>query len=157
MVVRLATFFRATIAAGRQESIPLAEELALLRNYLEIEKVRFDERLVVEEQVDPALLPVAWPPLLLQPLAENAVKYGVSSSAGPVRIVLTGALEPEYAVLSIHNNFDPAGLPPPGTGTGLAATRERFERFFGEGATMTVDAAAGGFRVTLRVQREKLG
>ncbi|MBU1242143.1 histidine kinase [Myxococcota bacterium] len=156
MVVRLATFFRATIAAGRQESIPLVDELALLRNYLEIEKVRFDQRLVVEEEIDPALLNLQWPPLLLQPLAENAVKYGVSSSAEPVRITLTGMLEPEYAVLSFHNGFDRAGLPAPGTGTGLAATRERFERFFGEGAAMTVEAADGEFRVTLRVHRERL-
>ncbi len=156
MVVRLATFFRATIAAGRQESIPLAEELALLRNYLGIEKVRFDQRLVVEEQVDPALLDLPWPPLLLQPLAENAVKYGVSSSAEPVRITLTGTLEPEYAVLCFHNGFDRDGLPAPGTGTGLSATRERFERFFGERASMTVEAADGAFRVTLRIQRERL-
>ena len=156
MVVRLATFFRATIAAGRQESIPLADELALLRNYLEIEKVRFDERLVVDEQVDPVLLTLPWPPLLLQPLAENAVKYGVSSSAAPVRVTLTGTLEKEYAVLSFHNNFDAAGRPPGGTGTGLAATRERFERFFGARAVMSVEVTTGEFRVTLRVDRERL-
>ena len=156
MVTRLAEFFRATTAAGRQESILLRDELALVRGYLAIEQVRFGERLHVAESVEEALYDTRWPPLLLQPLVENAVKYGVSGSTDPVTLELTGGLEDDYAVLRLRNGFDPEGRPAPGTGTGLAATRERLERFFGARAVMTVETGAVTFTVTLRVPREDL-
>ncbi len=181
MVTRLAEFFRGTTAAGRKEAVPLSDELALVRGYLAIEQVRFGDRLRVVERVDEALLATSWPPLLLQPLVENAVKYGVSGSAEPVTLELVAALEVNYAVLRLRNGFDPEGRPSPGTGTGLVATRERLERFFGPRATLTVEAAAvtagvgtpaaetagvgtpgagtagaGTFTVTLRVPREDL-
>ena len=171
MVTRLAEFFRATTAAGRRESVPLADELALVRAYLAIEQVRFGERLRVAGRVDEALFETRWPPLLLQPLVENAVKYGVSGSITPVTLELEGGLEDDYVVLRLRNGFDHEGRPAPGTGTGLAATRERLERFFGPRAVMTVEAGAvtaaavtagavtageGTFVVTLRVPREDL-
>jgi hypothetical protein len=181
MVTRLAMFFRGTTAAGRLESIPLSEELELVRGYLAIEQVRFGARLVVMERVDEALLSTRWPPLFLQPLVENAVKYGVSGSMEPVTLELEGALEDDYALLRLRNGFDRDGLPAPGTGTGLSATGERLERFFGPRAVLTVEAAVGTpgavtagavtagavtpgavtagvgtFTVTLRVPREAL-
>jgi two-component system sensor histidine kinase AlgZ len=101
MCVRLSDFLRAGLALGDRESIPLIEELALARLYLEVEQVRFGDRLRVEENIEAACEECAVPALLLQPLVENAVKHGiaglvegsairlsVSSSGGQVSIAI---------------------------------------------------------------------
>ena len=142
MIVRLASFFRATVAAGKRERIPLSGEMELIRNYLEIEKVRFGGRLEVRVDLEDRILAMAWPPLLLLPLVENAIKYGLSSTPDPVGLELTGTLEADRLVFCVVNRFDPAGRPRGGTGTGLLATRERIRLFFGEQAKLTVASFA---------------
>src|SRR6185369_358054 len=78
MCLRLAAFLRSSLGLGSRESIPMREEVELARNYLEVEQVRFGERLRVEADIDPACENCGIPPLLLQPLVENAVKHGIS-------------------------------------------------------------------------------
>ncbi len=156
MVLRMSSFFRSTLAAGRQEVFTLGEELALLRNYLDIEQVRFGERLVVREEVDASLHSLKWPPLLLQPLVENAVKHGVSPSADPVTVDIRALRDGEAAVIRVCNGRDPEARSTGGTGIGLSSSRERLSRFFGDAATMTVEAEDRMFCVTIRIDMEKL-
>ena len=88
MCIKLSDFLRSSLGLGQRESIPLREELALARSYLEVEQVRFGERAAVEEEIDPGCEDCAIPVLLLQPLVENAVKHGIAGlvEGGAVRL-----------------------------------------------------------------------
>ena len=96
LIARLAHTFRFVLQASRRELLPLAEEIGFLRAYLELEQARFGARLGVEFAVSPALLGVPVPPMLLQPLVENAVRHGLSRSlAGGVLTVTIAPAGPD--------------------------------------------------------------
>lgn len=154
MCVLLADFFRRTLGLSDRPAIPLSEELALVRSYLAIEGVRFAGRLAVEETVDPAAASCTVPPLLLQPLVENAVKHGVATclDGGVVRLAATradGTLR-----IELMNPFDPDAAEPAGAGVGLRNVRRRLAARWGDRAQMTNEAAEGRFRVQLTVPAE---
>ncbi|HUP03475.1 MAG TPA: histidine kinase, partial [Bryobacteraceae bacterium] len=90
MCVRLAGFLRSSLGLGERANIPLSEELALARSYLEVEQVRFGARLRVEEEIEPECEGCQVPALLLQPLVENAVKHGVAGmlEGGAIRLAV---------------------------------------------------------------------
>ena len=140
-VTRLSTLLRATLAAGPGEH-PLAAELDLARAYLDLEGLRFEERLAVEIDVPDAALGVAVPTLLLLTLVENAVKHGVAGrpEGGAVRVearLADGTLR-----LRVENPPAPAGAAPDGTGTGLRTARERLALLHGAAARLDADVGA---------------
>lgn len=154
MCVQLSDFLRLTLGLGERSSVTLAEELVLLRTYLDIEQVRFGRRLQVAWEVDEALDGLELPPLLLQPLAENAIKHGLAqvSEGGVLRI--SAWREGTSARLRVENPRDPEVAPPPGLGLGLKAVRERLLGRFGEGARLEVEAGPDQHRVTLILPME---
>src|ERR1041384_4742961 len=89
MCIRLADFLRSSLGLRDRESIPIREELALARSYLDVEHVRFGQRLRVEADIDPNCEDCGVPALLLQPLVENAVKHGIAGllEGGAIRLV----------------------------------------------------------------------
>jgi two-component system LytT family sensor kinase len=150
MVARLAAFFRAGLAVDPLEDITLAEEIALQRLYLEIEKVRFpdmDFDLTGTDGVKDALVP----PLILQPLVENAVKHGVAGSALPVTIAVMAHADGDQLVLRVHNDVPAsAACGTSGTGTGLRNVSERLSLRFGDDAAFTAGPTEPrGFTVIL--------
>jgi two-component system, LytTR family, sensor histidine kinase AlgZ len=151
MCIRLADFLRGSLAMGGLESIPLREELALARRYLDVEQVRFGARLRVEEDIDPACEDCVVPPLLLQPLVENAVKHGVAGliEGGVVRI--TARRDEGGVEIAIENPFDPDTPPRRGTGLGLENVRRRVAARYGAGARFESSAEDGIYRVVVRV------
>lgn len=149
MVTRLAAFFRAGLAVDPLEDITLAEEIALQRLYLEIEKVRFPDMnfdLTGTDSVKDALVP----PLILQPLVENAVKHGVAGSALPITIAVTAHADGDRLALRVHNDVPAtAGCATEGTGTGLRNVSERLSLRFGDDASFAAGPSAPrGFTVT---------
>ena len=106
------------------ESVTLAEEIALARRYLAIEQIRFGERLQVEWSLDPAADGARLPPLLLQPLVENAVLHGVEPSASGAQLRISTRRRGSVVVIKISNTV-PAGPGPAGTGLALRNVRER--------------------------------
>jgi two-component system LytT family sensor kinase len=149
MVARLAAFFRAGLAVDPLEDITLAEEIALQRLYLEIEKVRFPDMnfdLTGTDNVKDALVP----PLILQPLVENAVKHGVAGSALPVTIAVTAHADRDQLVLRVHNDVPvTAASATNGTGTGLRNVSERLSLRFGDDASFAAGPSVPhGFTVT---------
>jgi two-component system sensor histidine kinase AlgZ len=128
MCVLLAGFLRATLGLSGQATIPLGEEVSLARNYLEIEKVRFGERLRVEERIDADAARCGVPPLLLQPLVENAVKHGVAGSIDGGVVRLTAERADGTVRIELSNPFDAGAAPVAGAGVGLANVRKRLER-----------------------------
>jgi two-component system, LytTR family, sensor histidine kinase AlgZ len=151
MCIRLADFLRGSLAMGGLESIPLREELALARRYLDVEQVRFGARLRVVEDIDPACEDCAVPPLLLQPVVENAVKHGVAGlvEGGVVRI--SARREGGEVEIAIENEFDVDTPPRRGTGLGLENVRRRVSARYGAGARFEASAVDGVYRVVVRV------
>ena len=136
MVVRLADLLRATLGMAEQQEIELARELEMVRNYLEIELVRFPDRLLVRWDVDPAAGWALVPAFALQPLVENAIVHGVSPRAGAGEITIGATIADGMLCLSVRDNGP--GLSGAvrngaraGAGIGLANLRARLQRLYG--------------------------
>ena len=135
MVVKLSEFMR--YALNKRDDMPqlLSEELYYAKLYFDIEKVRFGDRMVIENKIDESLLNVKVPSLILQPIYENAVKHGVYENTSQVVISTEIKSEDGYAVITITNNFDPEGVPQRGTGIGLKNISRRLELSYGSKAS----------------------
>jgi sensor histidine kinase YesM len=147
MCERLGDFMRRTLALGAKDEVPLAEELALVDRYLEIEQVRFGERLQITREIDPATATCMVPPLLLQPLVENAVKHGVARrvEGGCIRIAAHRANGRVGIV--VENPVDPDAPPKRGQGVGLENVRRRLEAYRGRETHLEAWLEGTRFRV----------
>ena len=145
----LGDFLRRTLALGARETVSLGEEMALVERYLGIEQVRFGERLRVERQVEPGATECRVPPLLLQPLVENAIKHGIQDrvEGGAVRIVATR--EGGFLRVTVENPVDDDAPARRGEGVGLENVRRRLEVFGARGARLVAAREGARFRVTL--------
>ena len=133
MLMNLSTFFRATLSADPTADVPLEEEIKLQRLYLDIEQIRFPSRLAVEIDVPDALLSARVPVLILQPVVENAVKYGVAKSKKPVTVRISAYEEAGRLHLKVSDDGE---APPPeeaegGTGVGLRNVCDRLTARYG--------------------------
>jgi len=147
MILNLSTFFRASLTRDATEDVPLAEEVRMQLLYLEIERVRFPERLKVKVDVPVALGQALVPGLILQPLVENAIKYGVSRSQRPVTVSIEAEAIGAELVVTVKDDGE---LPPPvssdGCGVGLANVKARLAAGFGQAASLVCGPGAeGGF------------
>jgi two-component system sensor histidine kinase AlgZ len=147
----LGDFLRRTLALGARESVPLGEELALVDRYLDIEQVRFGDRLRVERGVDPAVLDWAVPPLLLQPLVENAIKHGVQDAVEGGAVRLEARREGDLLVLTVENPFDADAPARRGEGVGLENVRRRLAAFGTHEARLVAGRVGERFRVRLEL------
>ena len=145
----LAEYLRKSLRIGSADSITLSEELELASSYLAIERIRFGPRLELEQNVEEDVRSYRVPPLLLQPLVENAVTHGVGHllDGGVVRIV--ARRDGERVHITVENRCDPDRPSSRGEGIGLVNTRRRIGAFYGEGARIEVIEEAERFRVDL--------
>ena len=123
MLEDLSDLFRHALV-DQGESVTLDEEIALARRYLAIEQVRFGDRLRVQWQLDPAAGAALLPPLLLQPLVENAVQHGVEPSAAGADVRISSQRRGGRVVVKVTNTV-PGGPGPAGNGVALANVRDR--------------------------------
>lgn len=156
MVVRLADFCRLTLHRPEEEAATtVAQELKLLRAYLEIEKARLAESIEIEISSDPAADAVPLPPFLLLPLVENAVKYGAATSEERVAIRLAVRGEPGGALaIEVANTgvwLEPGAHSAPSHGIGLENLRQRLARYYPSAHEFAVSAAAGWVTVRVRL------
>jgi len=147
MCVRLAEFFRATMVLGAREEIPLAEELDLARRYLEIECVRFGDRLRLETDVEHDALACMVPALLLQPLVENAVTHGIAHSLAGGTVRLAARIEACCLVLTTDNPAEPDRPASRGQGVGVTNVRARLASLHPGATRVECREAAGRFTV----------
>ena len=151
MIVKLSDFMRYSLSSRNDQPVTLRNELQSLRLYLQIEKIRFGDRLSIEEDITPEAYNTLMPGMLLQPLYENAIKHGVYESTGEVVIRTTAVVEDGFVVISIENDVDTeAVVTRKGAGIGLKNVSSRLELFFGDKANMTVNHAEDSFSVILR-------
>jgi sensor histidine kinase YesM len=142
---------------GEKAVIPLEEELSLLRKYLAVEKIRFGARLRMEEDVDLAALHYTVPPLLLQPLIENAVSHGIANlpEGGWIKLAVHRNGD-DRMHLSVANNYDPDTPPRRRNGVGLVNVRGRMDARYGKRAQFAINKADDRFEVTLEIPAETL-
>ncbi|MFN7957964.1 MAG: histidine kinase [Holophagaceae bacterium] len=134
MLVKLSHFLRISLSKPPEGLTPLHEELGLMEDFIDLERVRFDEDLQVSVEVPEACREALVPAFLLQPLLENAFKHGLSGRSAGGAIHLRARREPGALVLEVQDNGrgrTGAGQSPPGTRLGLQITRARLERHFG--------------------------
>jgi len=151
LCVRLGEFLRATLRIGRKERIPLAEELVLARDFLAVETVRFGERLEVVEHIDEASLPCEVPPLILQPLLENAVRHGIAGLVAGGEVALTTRVTGSVLAIEIENPRDPEAPTSGGEGVGLANVRGRLRALYGDASALQIIRGRDRFRVEISI------
>jgi sensor histidine kinase YesM len=151
MVLLLSDFLRGTIRKEVQTWVTLEEEISYLKMYLDIERVRFGHRLKVDFSVDQETEQCKLPPLLIQPLVENAIKHGLYGVIGEVKIEMKCKKEGNYLTLEIQNPFDPEFISQEGTGFGLNSIERRLYLLFGRKDLLQKTAADGLFSVQLYI------
>jgi LytS/YehU family sensor histidine kinase len=156
MVVKLSEFMRYALSRKDELPVSLQSELENLRLYLDIEKVRFGDKLTTEEIIDKDCLDFKIPVMLLQPLYENAVKHGVYESTESVRITTRAKIIDGYFEITISNNYDIAPSTRRGTGTGLLNVARRLELFYGNKASIKILKENGIYTVNLYIPRDYL-
>ena len=149
MCLLMAQFFRKSLSFGRQQAITLADEISLAETFLAIERVRFGERLRTQFDIAEDVRTVSVPPLMLQPLVENAVHHGVAHllEGGEVRV--RARRRDNFIELVVENPCDPDRPPSRSTGVGLVNVRSRIETLCGHRASVDVDAGESHFRVSI--------
>jgi len=157
MLMALSTFFRTSLSLDPSADVTLGQEIGLQRLYLDIEKIRFPERLRVDIDVPDDLAATPVPALILQPLVENAIKYGVSATRDPVLLTIAARrLDGGRIQIDVTNRLAkrgktiPAAVPAhEGTGLGLANVRQRLEAHYGERADCRFGPIPGGYQVSI--------
>lgn len=152
----VASLLRTTVEENRDE-VPLEDEWTFVSRYLEVERIRFGDRLRVRAEVDPELLDEQIPAFALQTLVENAVRHGAAHRVAPTEIFMTASGTEAELRLSVRDTGDGPPSQPAngtGTGTGLSRLRERLKLLYGDAARLTCGVhAAGGYEAVLVVPR----
>ncbi|HZH44301.1 MAG TPA: histidine kinase [Lysobacter sp.] len=159
MVLSLSAFLRHSLDNDPMQRVSLRQELDALNLYLEIEKIRFGDRLRVETAVQPGCWHARVPSLLMQPLIENAIKYAVAREVAGGLLRIEAMRDGEQLVLKVIDDGPgcwalEGGQLPPGTGVGLRNTRERLQVLYGEAGGFDVRNRTRGLEVTLRLPFE---
>jgi len=152
MIEQLSDFLRGTVKKESNLLVPLKDEFNHLQLYLDIEKVRFGHRLIAEVKTDDAALEMKLPSLLLQPVLENAIKFGLYDTIGEVVINVTAKTEQNYLVVEIENPFDPSSASTkPGTGFGLNSIQRRLSLLFYRNDLLTTQQNENTFTTTIKI------
>jgi len=145
----LAAFLRASLLADEAAPVTLADESEALQAYLDVERVRFGDRLGVDMDIPEELYEVRMPAFLLQPLIENAVKHAVAPVTRRVNISIAARRVGDRLSLSVRDDGEGGLAAAPGTGTGLRNVRERLAAMYGAAGSLTTHAGADGFTATV--------
>ena len=152
MIQMISRFYRRSLSGDPTHDVPLEEEIELQRTYLQIEAVRFPERLVVDIDVPPELAKARIPGMILQPLIENSVRYAVAPVNRPVTIRLAASEEYERLVVTVTDDGPGASSDEHGGfGIGLANVRDRLRARFGKEASLASGPGEQGWRTVIRM------
>ena len=144
MIARLGDLLRLTLEERHAQQVSLARELEFVRGYLDIQRIRFRDRLETRIDASDEALRAAVPNMILQPLVENALRHGLSNKTSRGNLCIEAIRDDEHLCLRVED--DGAGLPPGGgtEGVGLGNTRTRLGMLFGEAARLELGPRAGG-------------
>jgi two-component system LytT family sensor kinase len=156
MITDLSELFRFSLESSNDQEIPLSLELELLRRYLSIEQRRFGQRLEIVLNVDQEILNILVPPLILQPIVENAIRHGIESQTGFGRIAIYAGRNGNQVQLSVSDNGKKSFSSSIGEskrhGIGLANTRARLQQLYGKDQSFSiVTGDLGGWTVEIKI------
>jgi two-component system sensor histidine kinase AlgZ len=154
MCVLLGDFLRLTLGLGEKAVVHFSEELELLQKYLAIEKIRFGDRLNMQENIQEESRTCMLPPLLLQPLVENAVKHGIASLPEGGNVRLIAERQNGRLAILVENSWDPDAPPGRSGGLGLKNVQQRLEARYGKEASLRVNTEGELFQVSLSLPVE---
>jgi two-component system, LytTR family, sensor histidine kinase AlgZ len=154
MCVLLGDFLRMTLGLGERNLVRFSEELELLQKYLAIEKIRFGDRLIMREAIQEESKVCLLPPLLLQPLVENAIKHGIAGLPEGGELRLTSDQKNGRLAIVVENSWDPDAPPRRSGGLGLKNVQRRLEARYGKEANLRVNSDGPFFQVTLSIPAE---
>jgi LytS/YehU family sensor histidine kinase len=154
MIARLGDFLRLTLKRSNAETVDFEQELEFLRCYLDIEHIRFQDRLTVEMDIEPQTLTIPVPNLILQPIVENAVRHGIAKQTEPGRITIRARQQSNRLIMQVEDNGP--GLKPTSNGSvsgiGLTNTRARLEQCYGDDFSFQIVNSNGrGVTVTVNI------
>lgn len=151
MVINLSSLMRYSLKHDQEEEVKFDEELANNKLYLQIEKVRFGKKLNPVFDVDEACMKAKIPNMILQPLYENAIKYGVYETTDPVDVITTCRMKDGALEVTIVNSYDSGVQSKKGEGIGLRNIRDRLQIIYGNPTLMKVEDNKKEFKVTLAI------
>lgn len=151
MIQQLSDFLRGTVKKDDRQLVTLEEEIRQLSLYLDIEKVRFGYRLRSEIAADDDAKKCLLPPLLLQPIVENAIKFGLYDTIGEITITIAATMEDKNLVVSVTNPFDPETAAPKGTGFGLNSISRRLYLIYFNNNLLQTSSENSTFTTTIRI------
>ena len=149
MCIALSDFLRSSMRLGERPSISFSEELALAQSYLEVERVRFGQKLRIRQELADECAACDLPPLLVQPLIENAIKHGIATLPEGGEIALTGERRHDHLLVTVENPFDPDAPPAQKTGFGLLGVRNRIKARYGSAGKLEIEVEPARYRVVL--------
>jgi two-component system, LytTR family, sensor kinase len=156
MVINLSTFMRYSLMHNEKEMVSFSRELENIKLYLSIEKVRFGKKLNAEFEIDAHCLEAEIPNMILQPLFENAIKYGVYETTEQVTIKTTCECEGNVLKITIANEYDPVSIKRKGEGIGLKNIRKRMEIIYNQPDLMKITDHKTSFEVQLVIPQKSI-
>ena len=156
MIQQLSDFLRGTLKKDDQQLRSLKDEITHLQLYLDIEKVRFGHRLKTEIVCEGNSLDFLLPPLLLQPLVENAIKFGLYDTIGEITVTITAKEENNYLIVAITNPYDmQTSQPKKGTGFGLSSVQRRLFLIFSRNDLLEIKHTNNLFTTLVKIPQIK--
>lgn len=156
MTIKLSSFLRGTLSKNEKQKNKLSEEINNAKLYLEIEKIRFEDKLDFIEEIEEECGGIEVPNMILQPLFENAVKHGVYESTEKINIVLRCKHENEYIRITVENNFDPDAIPKKGAGIGIKNIQNRLKLIYNQDNLVKVEKNSTVFKVNIFIPVQKV-
>jgi len=148
MITKLASFLRGTLKRDDEVWVNVAEEMEYIQLYLDIEKVRFSHRLTIDVQIEEETLGLCLPGTLLQPIVENAIKFGLYNTSAAITITVRVKLEGNGLVICVANPYDPEMKASKGTGFGLSAIRRRLYLLFADSNLLQTETQNNNLYIT---------
>ncbi|MFT3902118.1 MAG: histidine kinase [Niabella sp.] len=155
MVQQLSDFLRGTLKKEESQMVSLDEEISYLNLYLEIEKVRFGNRLLTDIVIDEEAKNKLLPTLLLQPVVENAIKFGLYDTTGETPITIRCTMEQDLLQVAVSNPYDPeTAMPRHGTGFGLSSIKRRLYLLFARNDLLITEPEGNIFKTIIKIPQK---
>ncbi|MFS0489039.1 sensor histidine kinase [Leadbetterella byssophila] len=151
MIIRLSDFLRYTVSSTKIQKVTLKKELEMCKAYLDIEKIRFGNKIILQIKESEGTEDYLIPAMILQTLFENALKHGIYNSLKPETLFFSTDLVDNRLLIKIENTFDPESQIKKGTGTGLKNVRDRLDLLYDKNALMDTEILENCFKVTLNL------
>jgi len=150
-IVELSEYLRQNMFLSRKRFVTVEQETENIKRYLEIEEIRYGERISKELNIPPGCKNMVLPSLILQPLFENAVKFGLHESTGDLRILLDIKCHDDFLYIRVQNNYEDTSQTAAGTGRGLENVRQRLSIIYNRHDLLNIEDTGHEFIVTMKV------